>query len=202
MAFLLGAVAVLQSHSLELRNDCADEIEEHTELERAGDRVGRERAEIRAEYFRVLNVDRFAWCNEGMQRIEGNKANHPGNRAGRVRWPNTARSGHMDVTMTDGIAFETAVSQEETRLRQLHPTTEDIPSCMNVFDDFLSCNSMLPFLYFLLGLFTQFGASSGNAAQINIPLWRDGALFAKMERVQVLFEHQGITPRATARRVD
>ncbi|KAF8265791.1 hypothetical protein EI94DRAFT_1734545 [Lactarius quietus] len=42
--------------------------------------------------------------------------------------------------MTDNITFETAVSQEETRLRQLHPATEDIPSCMSVFDDFLSCN--------------------------------------------------------------
>jgi hypothetical protein len=45
--------------------------------------------------------------------------------------------------MTDSIVFETAVSQEEARLRQLHPTTDDIPSCMTVFDDFLSCNSML-----------------------------------------------------------
>ncbi|KAH9083719.1 hypothetical protein EDB83DRAFT_2502631 [Lactarius deliciosus] len=42
--------------------------------------------------------------------------------------------------MTESIAFETAVSQEEARLRQLHPTVEDVPSCMNVFDDFLSCN--------------------------------------------------------------
>lgn len=50
--------------------------------------------------------------------------------------------------MTDSIAFETAVSQEEARLRQLHPTVEDIPSCMSVFDDFLSCNSMLPFFLF------------------------------------------------------
>ena len=49
--------------------------------------------------------------------------------------------------MTDSIEFETAVSQEEARLRQLHPTTDDIPTCMSVFDDFLSCNSM--FLLFL-----------------------------------------------------
>ena len=71
----------------------------------------------------------------------------------------------MDVTTTDSITFETAVSQEEARLRQLHPTTEDIPSCMSLFDDFLSCNSMLTsFLIILLGLFTRFGASSGNAA--------------------------------------
>jgi hypothetical protein len=62
----------------------------------------------------------------------------------------------MDLTMTDSIAFETAVSQEDARLRQLHPTTEDIPSCTSVFDDFLSCNSMLSFLYILLGMFTRF----------------------------------------------
>ncbi|KAI9461258.1 hypothetical protein BJY52DRAFT_1260326 [Lactarius psammicola] len=42
--------------------------------------------------------------------------------------------------MTDSIVFETAVSQEKARLRQLHPTVEDIPGCMSVFDDFLSCN--------------------------------------------------------------
>ncbi|KAH9978801.1 hypothetical protein BGW80DRAFT_1280987, partial [Lactifluus volemus] len=34
----------------------------------------------------------------------------------------------------------TLVAQEEARLRQLHPTPEDIPTCMTVFDDFLSCN--------------------------------------------------------------
>ena len=51
--------------------------------------------------------------------------------------------------MTDSIVFETAVSQEEARLRQLHPTTEDIPSCMTVFDDFLSCNSMLHYSFHL-----------------------------------------------------
>lgn len=75
-----------------------------------------------------------------------------------VSWPNTA-------TMTDSIVFETAVSQEEYRLRQLHPTTEDIPSCMTVFDDFLSCNSMLPYsCHHFLALFTRVVPSSGNAA--------------------------------------
>jgi hypothetical protein len=69
--------------------------------------------------------------------------------------------------MTDSIVFETAVSQEEARLRQLHPTTDDIPSCMTVFDDFLSCNSML-LLFFssFPGLFTrgwgQFWEHSSN----------------------------------------
>jgi hypothetical protein len=67
--------------------------------------------------------------------------------------------------MADNIVFEAAVSQEEARLRQLHPTTEDVPSCMSVFDDFLSCNSMLPHSYRPFpALFTRAGPSSGNAA--------------------------------------
>ncbi|CCL99976.1 uncharacterized protein FIBRA_02001 [Fibroporia radiculosa] len=38
------------------------------------------------------------------------------------------------------IDFETAVKQEEAYLRRVHPTPEDIPACMKLFDDFLSCN--------------------------------------------------------------
>ena len=30
--------------------------------------------------------------------------------------------------------------QEEERLRKLHPTPEDVPGCMKLFDDFLLCN--------------------------------------------------------------
>jgi len=33
------------------------------------------------------------------------------------------------------------VKQEQARLRVVHPTTEDIPGCMTLLDDFLSCNS-------------------------------------------------------------
>jgi hypothetical protein len=65
--------------------------------------------------------------------------------------------------MADSIVFETAVSQEEARLCQLHPTTEDIPSCMTVFDDFLSCNSMLPYSYHPIpALFTRVGPVLGT----------------------------------------
>ncbi|KAI0256147.1 hypothetical protein BJV78DRAFT_1368050 [Lactifluus subvellereus] len=45
-----------------------------------------------------------------------------------------------DSAIADTTAFKTVVEQEEARLYQLHPTPEDIPSCMTVFDDFLSCN--------------------------------------------------------------
>ncbi|EGN99841.1 hypothetical protein SERLA73DRAFT_180081 [Serpula lacrymans var. lacrymans S7.3] len=36
--------------------------------------------------------------------------------------------------------FQAAVKQEEAYLRQVHPTPEDIPGCMTLFDDFLLCN--------------------------------------------------------------
>ncbi|GJE97400.1 hypothetical protein PsYK624_136170 [Phanerochaete sordida] len=38
------------------------------------------------------------------------------------------------------VDFETAVKQEEAYLRQVHPTSDDIPSCMKLFDNFLQCN--------------------------------------------------------------
>ena len=47
-----------------------------------------------------------------------------------------------DPELKDSDRFKAVVSQEETRLGQLHPTPEDTPTCMSVFDDFLSCNSM------------------------------------------------------------
>jgi hypothetical protein len=38
------------------------------------------------------------------------------------------------------VDFETATKQEEARLQKLHPTSEDIPGCLKLFDTFLSCN--------------------------------------------------------------
>ncbi|KAL5528043.1 hypothetical protein ACEPAF_7179 [Sanghuangporus sanghuang] len=38
--------------------------------------------------------------------------------------------------------FQTAVEQETRRLQVIHPTPDDIPGCMRVFDDFLSCNAL------------------------------------------------------------
>lgn len=37
--------------------------------------------------------------------------------------------------------LEAIKQQEETYLRKVHPTPEDIPGCMKLFDDYLSCNS-------------------------------------------------------------
>ncbi|KAF8893845.1 hypothetical protein BD779DRAFT_1503710 [Infundibulicybe gibba] len=38
------------------------------------------------------------------------------------------------------LDFKTAVRQEEEYLRLLHPTPSDIPGCIRLFDDYLSCN--------------------------------------------------------------
>ncbi|KAI8995403.1 hypothetical protein BD414DRAFT_479427 [Trametes punicea] len=38
---------------------------------------------------------------------------------------------------------EEIVRQEEVYLRKVHPTPEDIPGCMKLFDDFLLCNVMI-----------------------------------------------------------
>ncbi|TCD64874.1 hypothetical protein EIP91_003540 [Steccherinum ochraceum] len=40
------------------------------------------------------------------------------------------------------LDFKTAVQQEEAYLREVHPTPEDIPKCMTLFDDFLLCHVM------------------------------------------------------------
>jgi hypothetical protein len=71
---------------------------------------------------------------------------HPG--PGYMNWPfvdlTAAAHGIMGgpvVVIEDVDKFNAVVSQEETRLRQLHPTPDDIPTCMSQFDNFLSCNS-------------------------------------------------------------
>lgn len=42
--------------------------------------------------------------------------------------------------MADPISFKAAVEQEIRRLEAIHPTSNDIPGCMSILDDFLSCN--------------------------------------------------------------
>jgi hypothetical protein len=114
-----------------------------------------------------------------------------------------------NLELEDSDRFKAVVSQEKARLSQLHPTPEDTPTCMTVFDDFLSCNSMSssPSPSLFLGFLTHkinknYHFSSRYSAQVDIPLWRDGTLLSKMERVQVLHEHQGPTPGTKARCVD
>jgi hypothetical protein len=80
----------------------------------------------------------------------------------------------------DGDKYKVVVSQEESRLRYLHPTPEEIPSCMSAFDDFLSCNSMPTALSSSVfsRRFDAVKISSRYPAQVHIPLWRDGTLLS------------------------
>lgn len=57
----------------------------------------------------------------------------------------------------DSDKFNAVVSHEEARLGSLHPTPEEIPSCLSAFDDFLSCNSK-PYESSLLRPFPEFDA--------------------------------------------
>ena len=42
----------------------------------------------------------------------------------------------------DTVDLETAIKQEEDYLRKVHPTVDDIPGCMTLFDEFLKCHGM------------------------------------------------------------
>lgn len=42
-------------------------------------------------------------------------------------------------TLMPKLDFQSAVKQEEDRLRRLHPTPGDIPGCLSLFDGYLSC---------------------------------------------------------------
>lgn len=38
------------------------------------------------------------------------------------------------------LDFNIVVKQEEERLQRLHPTPSDVPGCLSLFDDYLSCS--------------------------------------------------------------
>lgn len=38
------------------------------------------------------------------------------------------------------VDFKSVVEQEKRRLEVLHPTPEEVPGCMKLLDDFLSCH--------------------------------------------------------------
>ncbi|KAG1862568.1 hypothetical protein DFJ58DRAFT_775804 [Suillus subalutaceus] len=40
------------------------------------------------------------------------------------------------------VDLETAIKQEEEYLRKVHPTVDDVPGCMTLFDEFLQCHSI------------------------------------------------------------
>ena len=42
--------------------------------------------------------------------------------------------------MLSKLDFNVVVRQEEAYLRLVHPTPDDIPGCLSLFDTYLSCN--------------------------------------------------------------
>ena len=56
-------------------------------------------------------------------------------------WVVDRYSSPGDLSPTESMAnVEAIVKQEEARLHNLHPTTNDVPGCMKLFDDFLLCH--------------------------------------------------------------
>ncbi|KAF9529401.1 hypothetical protein CPB83DRAFT_812229 [Crepidotus variabilis] len=44
------------------------------------------------------------------------------------------------MTESNKLDFAKVVEQEAERLRVLHPTPDDIPGCVTLFDEYLACN--------------------------------------------------------------
>ncbi|KAE9411375.1 hypothetical protein BT96DRAFT_804101 [Gymnopus androsaceus JB14] len=53
--------------------------------------------------------------------------------------------------------FEKVVKQEEAYLRLVHPTPEDTPTCMNLFDTLLACNGASASIRSQIKSFYRFG---------------------------------------------
>lgn len=51
-----------------------------------------------------------------------------------------ARHALSSHPTTMSVDFKAAVEQEIARLQVIHPTPEDVPGCMRLLDDFLSCH--------------------------------------------------------------
>jgi hypothetical protein len=87
------------------------------------------------------------------------------------------------------LDLQTVFKQEQDRLRKLHPTPADVPSCLGLFDDYLSCSGTSlsspwsPFLTSSLG-------SHPFPDQINIQIWSTPRMLPKIRRVQILYEPQ------------
>jgi len=69
------------------------------------------------------------------------------------------------------LDFATAVAQEEARLRVLHPGPEDIPGCISVFDDYLSCNGAVDFFALTCSRLLNLN-SHPQPNQVAISIWR------------------------------
>ena len=94
----------------------------------------------------------------------------------------------LHETFMSSVDFETAVQQEEAYLRKVHPTSDDIPSCMKLFDNFLQCNGASLDLSDLAGS-SRFHSGCGPD-EVSIQVWAYGAMFAEARGLQVLHEQQ------------
>ena len=68
------------------------------------------------------------------------------------------------------LDFETVVEQEVKRLQVIHPTPEDIPGCMRLLDDFLSCHGT-PSITLLLQTGSDHKWSTRHTVEVLIQIW-------------------------------
>lgn len=86
------------------------------------------------------------------------------------------------------LDFETVVEQEVKRLQVIHPTPEEIPGCIKLLDDFLSCHGASISLLVTGRKLTVF--STRHATEIPVQVWWDITVWAKTRRLQVLHESE------------
>jgi len=76
-----------------------------------------------------------------------------------------------------GLDFKAAVEQEEARLRLLHPTASDIPGCVSVFDDYISCSGKIRLCpNTLFQIFISLCNSNPVSSQVHLQVWTSDEL--------------------------
>lgn len=86
------------------------------------------------------------------------------------------------------LDFETVVEQEVKRLQVIHPTPEEIPGCIKLLDDFLSCHGASISLLVTGRKLTVL--STRHATEILVQVWWDITVWEKARRLQVLHESE------------
>ncbi len=69
--------------------------------------------------------------------------------------------------------LDVVIKQEKIRLRELHPTPEDVPGCMKLFDDFLLCHGETPDTVLYCNLL-MYNLSHSQSVQVTLQIWPDG----------------------------
>ena len=99
------------------------------------------------------------------------------------------------------VDLETAIKQEEDYLRKVHPTTDDVPGCMTLFDEFLKCHSMLSEKT-LNNTSSHQTFSSGDSNKIVIQTWSNVRMWSQERGFQILHEPKIYAPRTETGRLD